>query len=1006
MDRLALTRMIRFGIDDLSSRNGHHSFEEMCRYLVAERITSNVYPATGPVSGGGDQGRDFETFATNIQKELGPHGGFAALISEERIAFACTLQKKGVPSKIRRDLAKIAGTGQLVTRVYALVGSNVNAAKAAELKSEAEEKHAIALEILDGQALAELLGSHETFWIAARFLAIPSDLAPEPPREEADEPEWYINSRDRWRNAEQLPITLGELLDVRDGLRRAVFHEEARPDFAMWLSWMVQAAKSDGSDSLRQRARYETVVAQLRGTGDLRPADGHAQEFVEELMPADASWAELLDASVLLQYVAGAAMRARTSIEADWIMAQHAHLESCVESRLRDRELTLTQRTGLLDVLGHLRSHIDLTAVDLPDAPEEAIDVLEERRLGQPDVAPAALPLLDPDGAIESWTKFAELAPKAPLVPVDSLSEIVAFLSPLLVDRDGFRNLVELLDEVQAKFGGNAAAAERSRDRAMALLAAERPLDALVDLHEAKARWWHGDTLRGSLLALMLLSRTYEELGLLFAAKQHALIVVGVIHAHGNDEHGDLLAAGLMKAAELDYVSGAWCSATESYAVAMLAHRVHAEDPGNVERHQSLAGAYLHSGYIRAATQLISPALAERIKERQSECGIGDVLDQAEDELPTWTASEWRKTVLEQLGVVPFGDAGSERVIRWSALGISWEVRSFNTYDHCRAAERFAAAAQILCAELAQEDLVLLPTTIRVRIQAADPERTLSRDRIRSEPGNDGSSWLVDLIPFTSDETDVDPEEISRELTTAVATVLFEASMVSWDQYQEVLERCFERGLPHKIGAGRPYDDVAGVVPKDLFDETNREEIFVPGEWRDIPWPEATKELQGRTDPGPGYSEEKSREMIRNRYSRFREMLHETISRLGHDTELQAVCRELRKEGWKDWHLLMALGNARLNFRAEHASRSAAKMREHVEGIARHPDETADEPPLPGEWLTAERLSELRRLAFLSGIQYWDLELHQETPDLKAVERILGERYSYWTDDVDHEPLF
>jgi hypothetical protein len=36
----------------------------------------------------------------------------------------------------------------------------------------------------------------------------------------------------------------------------------------------------------------------------------------------------------------------------------------------------------------------------------------------------------------------------------------------------------------------------------------------------------------------------------------------------------------------------------------------------------------------------------------------------------------------------------------------------------------------------------------------------------------------------------------------------------------------------------------------------------------------------------------------------------------------------------------------------------------------------------------------------------WDLEFHQATPDLEAVEQVLGHRYGYWTDDVAHPPLF
>jgi hypothetical protein len=55
--------------------------------------------------------------------------------------------------------------------------------------------------------------------------------------------------------------------------------------------------------------------------------------------------------------------------------------------------------------------------------------------------------------------------------------------------------------------------------------------------------------------------------------------------------------------------------------------------------------------------------------------------------------------------------------------------------------------------------------------------------------------------------------------------------------------------------------------------------------------------------------------------------------------------------------------------------------------------------------LTVKRLDEMRRLAFATGATYWDLEIHQDTPDLTALEQLLGDRYGYWSDDVPHTPL-
>jgi hypothetical protein len=55
-------KLIRFALSELAAENAHHDFEHLCRHLTRRKICPNIIPATGPVSGGGDQGADFETY--------------------------------------------------------------------------------------------------------------------------------------------------------------------------------------------------------------------------------------------------------------------------------------------------------------------------------------------------------------------------------------------------------------------------------------------------------------------------------------------------------------------------------------------------------------------------------------------------------------------------------------------------------------------------------------------------------------------------------------------------------------------------------------------------------------------------------------------------------------------------------------------------------------------------------------------------------------------------------
>src|ERR1700710_2732972 len=102
-----LAQQIRFGLETLRERNGHHEFEALCFGLARRRIVSNLVPATGPVSSGGDQGRDGESHWTNLSNEIEAESMFTSLATSDNVVLACTMQQSGVPTKIKKDIASI-----------------------------------------------------------------------------------------------------------------------------------------------------------------------------------------------------------------------------------------------------------------------------------------------------------------------------------------------------------------------------------------------------------------------------------------------------------------------------------------------------------------------------------------------------------------------------------------------------------------------------------------------------------------------------------------------------------------------------------------------------------------------------------------------------------------------------------------------------------------------------------------------------------------------------------
>lgn len=153
----------------LSGRNGHHTFEDICREFARARITRNIIPTTGPVSSGGDQGRDFESFRSFIPDRL--PGAKDSRASGRIIVGVCTLQKSGISAKIKSDIKEVM-KGREVNNVYAFTVHDITPKARRTIQEWAHREYDLDLEILDGRAVAERLSDSDLRWIAHRYLNI------------------------------------------------------------------------------------------------------------------------------------------------------------------------------------------------------------------------------------------------------------------------------------------------------------------------------------------------------------------------------------------------------------------------------------------------------------------------------------------------------------------------------------------------------------------------------------------------------------------------------------------------------------------------------------------------------------------------------------------------------------------------------------------------------------------------------------------------------------------
>ena len=998
--------MIRFSLDELSRENGHHSFEQLCRELAHARIASNILPATGPVSAGGDQGRDFETFRTYLAGSLRFSRGFLGLASAETLVFACTLQREDLKTKIKEDVTSICTRGTPVQMIYVMCTEPVTVSVRHDLQGWASGNYQVALEVIDGLEIARLLADHEVFWIARTYLHLPAELAPAPPPSGPEVPRWYARLRDEWADGDRAVRNFAEMMQVVEGLRHATDTRGARADLGDWLRLMEAFIAGIADPDTVQRARYEVARATLRGTGDLRPAEQHVRAFFAGARslrdPTD-----LRDAGVLLQYLEMASRNGESSIRTGELTGWAADLRGHITALLEEAA-SPGRRAGLLRAAADLSLRIDIAAIEQM-AGRPAVPAGPHRHMAPDDLPdiefPAGLPLVDIAYAMTSLLELTRLLPQAPLFPIGSLARYFNMVTPALVDHPLYVSVRSGLDEATSRQAGEASTASRCRKRAMALYKNGKRLAALRELHQAKVNWWHGDTVRHSILAMLHIAHIYGELMLPQAAKKYAL-AAGYAALHAHDQRvRDLAPAAIFDAARCEYQSGAWLSALAMTRVAILLQSNYAPDPWNLDRHEILGATILQAAAVKAAGRC-RPALAEPVSQLIAGAALTEEVDEAlamDHSFLEWDEAAFRSHSEKELTGAPFGDAAPVRVFSFGVLGQQWRVQCQNEPAVVTAAEEFCAAAQIVLAELTTGDPVLLHSAVEVEVElsgaAAQPT-----DLVQPLPGNTCARWRA-CLPAEPGQASHDPD---LELLVALVVIIHRSSLLSWDKFKAAVDTAGRLGLMSKLAAAADYRVTIACFTGSEPGPAEHVRAVPLGDPSAFPVREAA-ELAAPTIAGPGYSRDRALEAISARYENCAPVTRYTLPRAMADPEIRALFGRLLDEGRPEWIVLMALANLVADYRTRLSRElavtpSLGRWQTLAAEEMRREEQASDPSPLMTEIATAFPV----HLCLVTALtaRFWGLEINQDTPDFDALEALLKTRYGYWDDDIEHTSYF
>jgi hypothetical protein len=158
----------------------------------------------------------------------------------------------------------------------------------------------------------------------------------------------------------------------------------------------------------------------------------------------------------------------------------------------------------------------------------------------------------------------------------------------------------------------------------------------------------------------------------------------------------------------------------------------------------------------------------------------------------------------------------------------------------------------------------------------------------------------------------------------------------------------------------------------------------------------------------PRFNESEELKRIERRYSVGLDGLQFSLPRVVNNPDFRKTVDVLRAEGWKDWHVLLAMLNAVANYRATLKLGANADIQEFQKAMNAEvfSAETDDRPEVPVDIFTVSALKMFLLMAICSVLRAEGLELHQQTPNIDGLFKYAGARWRYFDLDVTHPGIF
>jgi hypothetical protein len=607
---------------------------------------------------------------------------------------------------------------------------------------------------------------------------------------------------------------------------------------------------------------------------------------------------------------------------------------------------------------------------------------------------------------------------RATLYNVNRLSNRINSFINILISLENMINEIERLEEFADKLMPYAAKTSNDHDMAKTYVArgvkylesTERVsiLRALDFFHKARTLWRNDQTKGGYILALLNISQLYATIGSNLAAKYYALSAAR--HAtEDEDEHKricDAFALVLLS----DFQQGAWVSCLEDFRLFMSSRAEFKTT--ELDNDQMLLKSITEYASVLALAPRLSPQLHGLIENEKLKLGplyteyIAEFIDQVNT---TISDDKVQKFIENKLDDAPLNDLGPTRTLSWTALGIEWQLKFSNNWITNSVGEEFMAVTQILVTELglSKIDLHLLKSKVEITLETGDDLAPPVR-----LPSNDIHKWKV-TIPAIIEEDYAKIQMQSAAVLSSLKFILDDISLLPKNElFAEIMDMFEKRNL-----SGKTLPD---YLYQRLYRYLNAESNFIESQRHvfngfmnnySFPGSDALKwngEISGK------YSKGLSMELIQGRYENGLKVIHLSLETIKKDPRYDTFIADLRKDGWLDWQITLAMVNHVINFKVNEKMKTmtfASKAQEvafiksEMSKIM-HTDEKENFVALPLDYFLHSSFTNQLKQVGLVVLHNWKLQSKSEFPDLQTIQQFLVDRFNFSVDDyISKSPL-